>query len=110
MSGTSTAVDWRLIGAILVGLFFFGVAYDQLMARLEARKDDFVAFMVVFGVLVTLGGVALVDWQGALLALGMFAASGLPMIVGSMARSMRKRERELQELRAGNDEKKTTAI
>jgi hypothetical protein len=56
---------------------------------------------VVGGVLITLGGLALADWRAGLLALTMFAASGLPMVIGDVYRAMRKRDRVLKALKEG---------
>lgn len=99
MIGCSQAVDWRLIGAILAGLFMFGVAYNALVHHLGNKKEGYSAILVVGGVLITLGGLALISWQCALLAVAMFAASGLPMVIGDIYRSIRRREQALQVLR-----------
>jgi hypothetical protein len=104
MNGCNPALDWRLIGAILAGLFFFGLAYNALMHYLGERKDGYTALFVVGGVMVTIGGLALIDWRCALLTLTLFAASGLPMVIGDVYRAMRKRDRVLEALREGHDE------
>jgi hypothetical protein len=101
VNGCGSAADWRLIGAIWVGLFFFSLGYNWLMHVLGERKDGYTALFVVGGVLVTLVGLALIDWRCALLALTLFAASGLPMVIGDMYRAMRKRDRILEALREG---------
>lgn len=101
MTGCIPGVDWRLIGAILGGLFFFGCCYNALMHAMGERKDGYTALFVAGGVLVTLTGLALVDWRCALLTVTLFAASGLPMIVGDVYRSIRKRDRILEALREG---------
>jgi len=59
---------------------------------LDDRKDGYVALLVVAGVLVTLGGVALIDWRAAVLALVALAASGTPMVIGDILRTVRRRE------------------
>jgi hypothetical protein len=51
-------------------------------------------------VAVTLGATVVVSWQFALITTGAFIASGLPMILGSIWRHVRDRERELERLRA----------
>lgn len=101
MNGCNQAIDWRLIGAILAGLFFFGLAYNALVQVLGDRKDGYTAFLVVAGVLVTLCGLALVSWEYALLALSLFAASGAPMILGDIYRSIQRRDKALEALRGG---------
>lgn len=101
MIDCGSALDWRLIGAIAAGLFFFGWSYNALMHALSERKDGYTALFVVGGVLVTLTGLALIDWRCALLAVTLFAASGLPMVIGDMYRAIRKRDRILAALREG---------
>jgi uncharacterized membrane protein YraQ (UPF0718 family) len=96
MIGCSSGADWRLIAALLAGLLFFGIAYDVLVTRLAHRKDGYTALLVVGGVLVTLGAMALVSWQCALLTLGFFVASGTPMIIGDIVRSIRQREETMK--------------
>lgn len=104
MIGCSGAVDWRLIGAIWGGLFFFGLSFNALVHALGSRHDGYTSLLVAGGVLITLLGLALVSWQCALLALAMFAASGTPMIVGEVYRAIRKREEVLKALREGRDD------
>jgi hypothetical protein len=85
------------MGAVLAALALFGVGYNALTAWLEARGLDrgYTAYLVVGGVLVTLAGLGSVDgWPAAGKALLCFAASGLPMVIGSMARSAQARRRD----------------
>lgn len=103
MNGCKAALDWQLIGVTLAGLFFFGLAFNGLVNALDERKSGYVSLLVAGGVLITLGGVAIVSWQCALLALAMFAASGTPMIIGEAARAVRKREAALRVLREGRN-------
>jgi hypothetical protein len=93
-------VDWRLILAVGFALFCFGWAYNGLMHRLGESKSGYTAFFVVGGVGVTLIGLALIDWRAAGLALLMFTASGLPMVIGAMGRAIGDRERAMQAMRA----------
>lgn len=105
MNGLSAAIDWRLIGVTLMGLFMFGWAFNALVNGLGDLKEGYTSLLVVGGVLITLLGVALISWQCALLTLAMFAASGTPMIIGEVIRSVRRREEVLKALREGrNDE------
>lgn len=104
MTGCTPGADWRLIGAIAAGLFFFGWSYNALMHALGERKDGYTALFVVGGVLVTLTGLALIDWRCALLTLTLFTASGVPMVIGDVYRSMRRRDAILKALREGHDE------
>jgi hypothetical protein len=93
------AGDWRLIGAVLFGLLMFGLVYNELVQRIGRRKEGYTSLLVVGGVLITLGGVALVSWQCAVLTLSAFAASGLPMTLGSIYRHIRSREQAIEYLR-----------
>lgn len=84
-------VEMGTVIGILAGLFGFGIGYDQLMRLVEDYRPEhgYTAIFVAFGVLVTLGGLALIaGLEAALWALACFAASGLPMIAGSMVRNM----------------------
>jgi len=76
-------------------LFIYGIGYNSLVAWIEARRysEGFVWLMVVLGVLATLGGLAVLNLNAALLALGCFAASGTPMAAGSIWRYWREREK-----------------
>lgn len=85
---------------VMVGLFVFGLVYDQIVGVMEARghADGYTAYLVVFGVLVTIGGIGLMDELTAnlinagVLALVAFACSGFPMTFGATWRYMRARE------------------
>jgi len=94
--------DWRVVGAVLFGLACFGWGYDRWVAGLEARGEarGYMAFIVALGCLVTLGGFVLIAGviEPGIVALLCFMASGLPMIVGSVARYAQARARE--EIRA----------
>lgn len=99
----SIRLDSNMILAVFGMLFLFGILYNQLVAWLERKgyHEGYVAFLVAGGVLVTLAGVSLISWQASLLVLGAFCASGLPMILGSVYRHVRRREHDL--LRAIRD-------
>lgn len=78
----------------LIGLFVFGVAYDALVAALESRgyHEGYVALLVVGGCAVTVAASAfMIGNEAALKVFGCFAASGAPMVFGSMRRHARKR-------------------
>ncbi len=77
----------------LVGLLLFGTLYNGLVAYLERKKyiEGFVSLMVVGGVVITLMGAALISWQASAIVFACFAASGLPMVAGSIWRYMRTR-------------------
>ena len=86
--------DYSLILAIYLALVLFGIGFNLLIEAMERRGylEGFVSLAVAVGVLVTLGGVAVIWWPAAVLALGAFAASGLPMVAGSIWRYIQKRE------------------
>ena len=94
--GGSFALDWKLIGSVLFGLFMYGCAYNAFVGSLEGRKDGYLAMLVAAGVGITLIGVAIISWQAAVLVLACFAASGIPMIIGEISRTIQKRERALR--------------
>ena len=85
---------------ILAGLFIFGLGFNWLIAWSERHHvlDGYTAFAVVLGTLVTLGGIALINLTAAVIALACFAASGLPMLAGSVYRHIeaRRKEREYE--------------
>ena len=87
----------ELVIAVYAALTVFGILYNALVGWLEREMSDhgYTAFLVVGGVIVTLAGATiLIGWQSAFLTGLCFAASGLPMIVGSMWRSLRRRTSE----------------
>lgn len=80
---------------VFVALFLFGVVYNQAVAWLEARGYDrgYMAFVVAAGVAITIGGWYCLthELDGLLLLFGCFAASGSPMILGSVYRYVFRR-------------------
>ena len=77
-------------------LFIFGLGYDFFVTVLERRPrshNGFTSLLVVLGTLVTLlATLPLVGLQNFLIVLVAFAASGIPMIFGSISRYMRERD------------------
>lgn len=85
------------VALTLAMLLAAGGWYNWLVARLLAAHPDqpYTAFLVAGGVLATLvGSAVLVGVEAALLVLMCFAASGLPMIIGSMWRALEDRRLE----------------
>lgn len=80
--------------AVYVGLFVFGIAYNLAVAWIERRHYDdvLIAVEVVVGVVVTLGGFALLEQKTTLTALLCFASSGAPMVYGSLWRYLKARD------------------
>ena len=95
--------DYGWIPVMAAILFVFGFGYDKIVAWMEKNGYDegYTALLVVVGTLVTLGGVALVDWRAAALGLGAFSCSGLFMVLGSWWRHVQKRKRGQHRLRKG---------
>ena len=88
--------------AVLVGLLLFGVFYNAFVEYLErsGRDRGYTAFLVVGGTLVTVAGSAVViGVTAAGFVLLCFAASGLPMVIGSGWRHVQARAAEEDELR-----------
>lgn len=77
----------EIVLSTMGGLFIFGTAYAALInwLRRNGWLEGFTAFMVAFGVLVTLIANKAIHhpdpWMDLLLELSCFAASGLPMII-----------------------------
>jgi hypothetical protein len=90
-------LNWPIVGA-LAGLLLFGLAYNHVVAWMEreGHTEGYTAFLVCIGVGITvLGwGVMTRRWDDMLLLLGCFVASGVPMVLGSVARYMRARARD----------------
>jgi len=87
-----------------LALVVFGILYDQLVSWLERQgwSRGGTSLLVVCGTLVTLAAASVViGIDDVLLMLGLFAASGTPMIVGSLVRYILARaenERKVAEM------------
>ena len=86
--------DLGTITAIFLALCLFGIGYNDLISWMGRRgyTEGYMSLLVAFGVMVTLGAVSILSIQAGILALLMFAASGTPMIAGSIFRHMCDRE------------------
>ena len=86
--------DLGTITAIFLALCLFGIGYNALISWMSRRgyTEGYLSLIVAFGVMVTLGAVSILSIQAGMLALLMFAASGTPMIAGSIFRHMCDRE------------------
>lgn len=80
--------------AVFLALVLFGIAYNAIVAWLEQRgyTEGYLSLIVAFGVAATLGGVAILSIQAALLTLVAFVGSGTPMIIGSIVRYIKARD------------------
>jgi hypothetical protein len=86
-----------------LGLIVFGLLYNAGVAWLHRRgyQDGYTAFLVVIGVAVTVLTVAvagLITWDAVLVLVLAFISSGIPMILGDIARHTRSRRREADRL------------
>ena len=87
--------------AVIIELLLFGILYNLAIewasgkGYLEANLADAVMFWVVL----TLIGIALLDWQAAKIAFIAFCATGLPMWFGYKWRYAQARRREMVEKR-----------
>ena len=89
-------LDLGLILAVYAVGIIFGIGYNHVVAWLERKKylEGYVSLAVAGGVLVTVGLTAIFSWAYALLALGTFFCTGLPMAIGSIWRHVKAREYE----------------
>ena len=96
---------------VFVALFVFAVAYDVVVGWAENKGyiEGVVSLFVVFGVAVTLVGVAFIDFDAALLCFYAFVASGTPMIFGSLRRYVVARRKEQEGLGGYGDKSETLA-
>lgn len=82
--------------APLVGLLAFGLAYNRFVQALRRRYGDhgYTAFLVAFGVGVTLAALApRLGLRSLVYVLAGFACSGLPMIVGDSLAHLDREDR-----------------
>ena len=85
---------------ILLALAVFGYIYNRWVESLERQGHDrgYMSLIVSAGCAVTLAGTSFIVGLGPVLwALICFAASGIPMIVGSISRYCRARTQQRQE-------------
>lgn len=98
--GTRWAVDWQMLGVLVVALAMFGVLYNQFVGRLGEHKEGYTGLLVVAGVSVILAaGLLLIPWQQILVIVSLFAAAGLPMVLGEIGRVVRMRQATIQRAR-----------
>jgi vacuolar-type H+-ATPase subunit I/STV1 len=77
---------------VMLGLFIFGLGYNWAVSRLGRKLEGYMSLVVAMGVMVTLVGVLLLSPGAALICVLAFAATGLPMIFGSIVRYITRRE------------------
>lgn len=96
-----------LAALIWLGLASFGFVYNAFTEWAERRgyAEGYMSLIVAAGCGVTLLGVTLLDlvlpnWNAGLISLTAFAASGAPMILGSVVRYARSRRQDLTRMLA----------
>ena len=85
---------------ILLALAIFGVIYNRWVDSLEKQGHDrgYMGFIVAAGCAVTLAGAAfIIGLEPVFWAFVCFAASGIPMIAGSVGRYCRARAQQKRE-------------
>lgn len=87
--------------AVYLALLLFGMGFNWLVAWAETKKymEGYTAFAVVAGVGITLAVTAIFSPIYALITLGAFAASGLPMVAGSIYRHVKARQAEQEAIK-----------
>ena len=96
----SFRVDFGLVSGIFLGLVVLGIGYNALTALFERKgyMEGFTSLMVAGGVVMTLLPLLLISPVFVLIVAGAFLASGTPMIIGSVSRYVRNRERAKREI------------
>lgn len=91
-------VNLGVVMGVISSLVLFGVVYDHQVERWERNgwAEGYLSLIVALGVGVTLAGLAVACWPAAVLGLVFFAASGTPMIVGSIKRHVKAREEAMK--------------
>lgn len=99
--GQITGSALPTLAAIYMTLLLFGIGYNYLTEKAESTGfiRGYTSLFVVAGVAVTVAATAVISLAFALVTAGAFAASGTPMIVGSMVRHKREELRQLQQAR-----------
>ena len=78
----------------VIGLFVFGIIFAYIVYRMDGRHEGYTSLLVVIGVVATVGSVGpTIGWPNVCILAAAFAASGAPMIVGDVIRSIQRRER-----------------
>lgn len=85
-------VDPRLPVAVGAGLFFFALFYNTLVARWS--RAGYGGLLTAGYLLVSLGGLALIHWPAAAMALAALLPGGLYLLVRDLQRTMQAHEDE----------------
>jgi len=91
---------WQVIGAVAAALLISSWAFNLWITAHEERHgytSGQTARLVVIGVLMTLGGIALVSWPAALIAFCGFICTGPFMIFGEHDRELARLRRRTEQ-------------
>lgn len=102
MQSNCTISDGNEYAYAIIGLFVFSIAYNFLVDWLEQKgwERGITSLLVAVGSAVTLLPIIwLAGWQLFIDIIGLFAASGVVMIGGSLYRYFRERDEEIKEFR-----------
>lgn len=101
MIGEQFGVNLGTLAAVYLALLLFGIVFNWTTEWAEKKgyTQGYLSLFVMVGVGVTVLSTAIISPVFALITLGAFIASGTPMIVGSIWRHVRERERQLEQLR-----------
>lgn len=109
MNGTDLGADWVMFVIVVLVelcLSLFGLWFNGQIEHTPFLGEGWAWLQVVFGVAVTLAGIALLDlfldWNAGWIGLLAFAASGWPMVRGARMRQTEASERArkaIQDLR-----------
>lgn len=94
-------VDSGTVAGVFGALVLFGIGYNALVGWLMQHGYDegYMGIIVAVGSAITIGGLAVISFPSAVLAMICFIGSGVPMILGSMIRYARARAREIAALK-----------
>lgn len=93
--------DFSLISAIYILLIAYGIGYGALIEMADRRgyTEGFAWLAAGIWALVTVGAMAAICWQMALVLLGAFLCSGLPIAARMIWRFWQLREHEQEAIR-----------
>lgn len=99
------AVNWQVFGTVWVIVFLVCSLYALLVRAIaNSGVDGQTGWMVVVGVVIVLVGLAFVaGLELALIAAGLFAAGGIPMLVEYLSRVQKAKKKDHEQ---AEDERK----
>lgn len=100
-----TALNIPQIGLVMAALFILSIGYNWLLGKAVKAAENYTAVMVVGGCAYTLIGSGFaIGWTACLpghvavlITVGCFAASGIPMVLGSLYRNAVKQQADIEQ-------------